>query len=145
MLSIYSVNCNFHQHKTKRWQRYGIFIKESAQYHPTHHPTKRYYVPPLLHQEKEPDQRPHKPYSPWQQAPEGDIKHLKIECSRKIIKTTTSKPLWYDCIELESQIRSHTALDIYGLEGQVPETILSGQTGDISNLCEFEHLLTTLD
>ena len=35
-------------------------------------------------------------------------------------------------------IRSHTSLDIYCLEGQVPETVMSGQTGDISNLCKFE-------
>ena len=55
-----------------------------------------------------------------------------------MIRTGTPKPLWDHYIELEGQIRSHTALDIYGLEGQVPETIMSGQTGDISNLCEFE-------
>ena len=46
--------------------------------------------------------------------------------------------LWDHCIELEALIRSHTTLDIYGLEGQVPETVIYGQTGDISNLCEFE-------
>ena len=50
------------------------------------------------------------------------------------------KPLWDHFIELEALIFSHTALDIYGLEGQVPETCMSGQTGDISNLCEFEWL-----
>ena len=33
---------------------------------------------------------------------------------------------------------SHTALDIYGLEEQVPKTVVYGQTGDISSLCEFE-------
>ena len=32
----------------------------------------------------------------------------------------------------------HTALDIYVLEVQVPEPVMSGQTGDISDLCEFE-------
>ena len=47
------------------------------------------------------------------------------------------KALWDHCIELEAIIRSHTALDIYGIELQVPETVMSGQTGDISSLCEL--------
>ena len=48
------------------------------------------------------------------------------------------KALWDHCIEIEALSRSHAALDIYGLEGQVPETVMSGQTGYISSLCEFE-------
>lgn len=55
-----------------------------------------------------------------------------------MIKTATPKPLWDHCIKLEGQIRSHTALDIYHMEAQVPETIMSGQTGDISNLYKFK-------
>ena len=67
------------------------------------------------------------PYSPWQQAAEGSIKHLKTGSSRKIIRTATPKPLWDHCIELESQIRSHTALDIYGLECQAQTSTTSLQ------------------
>ena len=78
------------------------------------------------------------PYSPWMQAAEGCIKQTKLGSSRKMLKTGCPKALWDHCIELEALIRSHTALDIFGLEGQVPETLMSGQTGDISNLCEFE-------
>ena len=48
------------------------------------------------------------------------------------------KALGDPCIEIEALIRSHTALDIYGLEVQVPQTVMSGQTGNISSLCEFE-------
>lgn len=33
---------------------------------------------------------------------------------------------------------SHTALDIFGLQGEVPETVMMGQTAAISNLWEFE-------
>ena len=55
-----------------------------------------------------------------------------------MLKSSSPKVFWDHCIELEALIRSHTALDIYGLEGQVPEALMSGQTGDISNLCEFE-------
>ena len=55
-----------------------------------------------------------------------------------MLKYGYPKPLWDHCIELEEIIHSHTALYIYGLEGQVPEMVMSGQTGDMSSLCEFE-------
>jgi hypothetical protein len=41
------------------------------------------------------------------------------------------------CIELEAMIRSHTALDSFELQGQVPETNVSGQTADISPFIEY--------
>jgi hypothetical protein len=34
-------------------------------------------------------------------------------------------------------IRSDTALTSYELRGEVPETIMTGQTADISNICEY--------
>ena len=77
-------------------------------------------------------------YSPWMQAAEGCIKQTKLVPSRRMLKSGSPKALWGHCIELEVLIRSHTALDIYVLEGQVHETVMSGQTGDISSLCEFE-------
>ena len=67
------------------------------------------------------------PSSPWMQAAEGCIKQTKLGYSRKMLKSGRPKPLWDHCIELEVLIRSHTALDIYGLEVQVK-----------SILCEFE-------
>ena len=39
-------------------------------------------------------------------------------------------------MELEAYIRSHTPIDSYELQGQVPETVLSGQTADISPFIE---------
>ena len=78
------------------------------------------------------------PYSPWIQGAEGCIKQTTLGSSRRMLKSGPPKSLWDHCIELESLIRSHTALDIYGLEGQVPETFMSSQKGDISSLCEFE-------
>ena len=39
--------------------------------------------------------------------------------------------LWDHCLELEAYIHSNMALDLYELQGQVPETLLSGQTSDI--------------
>jgi hypothetical protein len=47
------------------------------------------------------------------------------------------KPLWADAIELEAYVWSHTAHDIYSLQGEVPETVMSGETVDISQVCEF--------
>jgi hypothetical protein len=39
--------------------------------------------------------------------------------------------------ELESFIKSHTAIDIWQLEGQVPQTRMTGQTVDISQFFEL--------
>ena len=69
------------------------------------------------------------------QAEEGCIKQTKLGSSRRMLKSGSPKALWDHCIYLEALIRSHTALDIYGLEGKVYETVMSGQTGDISSLC----------
>ena len=55
-----------------------------------------------------------------------------------MIRTGSPKRLWDHCIELEALICSHTAHNIYALEGEVPETRMTGQTADISNLCKHE-------
>jgi transposase len=78
------------------------------------------------------------PYSPWANAAEGSIKELKKGVARKMISSKAPKPLWDDCLELESFIRSHTAHDIFGLKGEVPETVVSGETADISEFAEFK-------
>ena len=78
------------------------------------------------------------PYSPWMQAAEGCNKHCKQGSSRKMMACGAPKPLWDHFLELEALVRSHTSLDIYGLRGQVPETILKGDTADISFICEFK-------
>jgi len=77
------------------------------------------------------------PYSPWMNAAEGCIRELKRGTSRKMIKTGSPKTLWDHCIELESLIRSSTCNSIYMTNGETPETIMTGQTADISHICEF--------
>ena len=47
------------------------------------------------------------------------------------------KKLWDHCIELESYIRSNTASNSFEVQGQVPETIVSGQMSDISPFVEL--------
>ena len=66
------------------------------------------------------------------------MRKLKRACSRKMISKQSPKRLWDHAIELEAQIRLHTALSSYQLDVEVPKTKLKGQPADISNLCEFE-------
>ena len=78
------------------------------------------------------------PYSQWSNAAEGAIRELKRGTGRKLIKSKAPKKLWDDCLELEALIRSNTAHEIYELGGEVPETVVSGETSDISPFCELE-------
>jgi hypothetical protein len=77
------------------------------------------------------------PYSPWQQAAEGCIHKLKRGVSHKMIKTGSPRVLWDHCIDLEAHIRSLTSNNIYMTNGEVPETIMTGSSADISHICEF--------
>ena len=40
-------------------------------------------------------------------------------------------------LKLEALIRSNTALDIYMLDGEVPEIFMKYQASDIKHICEF--------
>ena len=51
-------------------------------------------------------------------------------------RTNAPRVLWDLCLELQALIRSHTALDLYELDGDTPETNLTGDTPDISHICE---------
>jgi len=77
------------------------------------------------------------PYSPWQQAAEGCICKVKRGSSCKMISTGSPRPLWDHCLELKALVRSCTCNDIYMTAGQVPETIMTGLTADISHIAEF--------
>ena len=77
------------------------------------------------------------PYSPWQNAAESAIRECEKGAGRKMIRAGAPKRLWDDALEYEGYIRANTAHDLYVLDGQVPETIMSGQTSDISQFCEL--------
>jgi hypothetical protein len=77
------------------------------------------------------------PYSPWSNSAEREIRELKKGAARKLTRSGAPLRLWCFALEYESYVRSHTALDIYKLDGRVPETIVSGETADISPFCEF--------
>jgi hypothetical protein len=55
-----------------------------------------------------------------------------------MLKTQTPKRLWDYCIELQAKIRSNTAHDIPTLGGQTPETLMGGETANISELSEYD-------
>ena len=76
------------------------------------------------------------PYSPWQNAAESEIRELKRGAGRKMSKSHAPYKLWDHCLELESYVRSNTARNTYELQGQTPETMISGQTSDISPFVE---------
>jgi hypothetical protein len=78
-----------------------------------------------------------KPYSPWQQAAEGCIRKLKRGSSHNMLRMGLPKPLWDHSLELEALVRSCTSNDIYMTAGQVPETLMTGDTADISHIAEF--------
>jgi hypothetical protein len=54
-----------------------------------------------------------------------------------MIKAGSPKCLWDHCLEFEAYVRSCTSNDIYVTAGQVPETIMTGNTADISHITEF--------
>jgi hypothetical protein len=78
------------------------------------------------------------PYSPWMNRAEGTIRELKRATRRAMVKSGSPKRLWDYCLELQSKIRSNVAHNIITLGGQTPETLMTGETADISALCEFE-------
>jgi hypothetical protein len=63
---------------------------------------------------------------------EGAVRELKKGVGRKMLRSGCPHRLWDDCVIREAYVRSHTSLDIYGIEGQVPESKIKGEMVDIS-------------
>ena len=81
---------------------------------------------------------PIEPHTPNQNKAEGSaIKELKRQYRKLKIQRNFPEVIWDDALEWIAQIRSHTALNIAGLDGQVPLTKATGDTRDISHLAEF--------
>jgi hypothetical protein len=78
------------------------------------------------------------PYTPWSNAAEAAIRELKKGVGRQMVRSRAPKRLWDDCLEREAYVRSLTAHEIYRLDGQVPETLVSGETADISPFAAFK-------
>ena len=54
-----------------------------------------------------------------------------------MVRAGAPKPFWADAIKWEAYLQSNTTWDIYKLQGKTPETVLSGETSDISQFCEI--------
>jgi hypothetical protein len=68
---------------------------------------------------------------------EGCVREFKRGVGRQILRSVCPKRLWDDCIIREAYMRSHNSLDIFDLEGQVPESKVKGETVDISTIAEY--------
>jgi Reverse transcriptase (RNA-dependent DNA polymerase) len=68
---------------------------------------------------------------------ESGIRELRRMYRKAMRETNAPHILWDRCLYLMAEIRSHTALNIPELEGDTPATRITGDTSDISHLCEF--------
>jgi hypothetical protein len=77
------------------------------------------------------------PYTQSSNMGEGGVRELKRGVGWQSLRSGCPKRLWGDCIIREAYVRSHTSLDIFGLEGQEPESKIKGDTVDISTIAEY--------
>jgi hypothetical protein len=68
---------------------------------------------------------------------EGGVCELKRAVGWQMLRSSCTKRFWDDCIIREAYVRSHISLDIFGLEGQVPESKGKCETVDISTIEEY--------
>jgi hypothetical protein len=68
---------------------------------------------------------------------EGGVRELKKGVGRQILRSGCTKRFWDDCIIREAFVRSHTSLDIFGLEGQFLKSNIKGETVDISTIAVY--------
>jgi hypothetical protein len=81
--------------------------------------------------------KPIEAYTHNQHLAESGIRELRRMYQRAMLSTKAPHVLWDHCLTLMSEIRSHTALELPSLDGDTPHTRLTGDTPDISHLCEF--------
>ena len=77
-------------------------------------------------------------YTPWSNAAERENNECNRGAGHKLLQSRAPKCLSDDCLELEVYIRSNTAHEIYKLDGEVPQTVMSGETSGISQFCKLE-------
>jgi hypothetical protein len=76
------------------------------------------------------------PHSPWMNAAEKGVRELKKASAQKMLKKHSPKRLWDDCLEFQTYVTSNTAGNYFGLNGENPESMLSGQTANASEFAE---------
>jgi hypothetical protein len=81
--------------------------------------------------------KPIEAYTHNQNLAESAIRELRRMYRKAMTTTNAPHVLWDHCLMLMAEIRSCTCLDLPELEGDSPATRLTGDTVDISHLCEF--------
>ena len=76
-------------------------------------------------------------HSQWGNAAETRVREAKRRSGRMMTRSGCSPKLWDHALEHSCRLESAMAKDIYKLNGQVPETMLKGETFDISTLCQY--------
>ena len=70
--------------------------------------------------------------TPWTNRSEGAVQENKRSARHAMKKSACHARLWDYYDELQAKIRYYTAHDIPTLNGQVPKTVVTGNTADIS-------------
>jgi len=78
------------------------------------------------------------PHSSNSNSSEGGIGELKTGFGRKMHKSQAPKVLWDDCLELEAFLQSNAWNSRMIDGGEVPETVISGETSDTSAFAQHE-------
>jgi hypothetical protein len=68
---------------------------------------------------------------------EGGVRELKRGVGWEMLRYGCPKRCWDECLVNEAYVSSHTALDIFSLEGQVHERRVKGEPSDISPMAEY--------
>ena len=76
-------------------------------------------------------------YTPNANLAEHVARELLRHYTRVMTQKNPPEVVWDYCLDWCSLVRSHTALNIHSLDGQVPATKMTGDTADISFLAEF--------
>ena len=76
--------------------------------------------------------------TPWSNAAELYIGLMK-ESTRKDMKASDCPLVFWDyCMERRARVNNLTAKNLFQLEGQTPHFTVTGEEGDISNLCQYD-------
>ena len=63
---------------------------------------------------------------------------MKLASGRDLRRSKCPKVLWDDYIERQCYIRSFTVYDIYSPHEETLETLINGETPDISEFAKFQ-------
>lgn len=82
--------------------------------------------------------KPIEPHTQWHNLAEAAIRELERKYRQLKARTNSPKAVWDHLISYCALILTHTARSYHSLEKQVPQTVMNGDTADISFLVEFD-------